>query len=101
MEEHGRNASRLYSRYLAFFHRFARADAREAVRFGSISGAVLLAGLLERIGGEGHTAFTIAGPTGEGMTSARTFTRQRRCTLVEGFRQDHCAHSSRKRILAG
>jgi len=38
------------------------------------------------LGGEGHTAFTIAGPTGEGMTSARTFTRQRRCTLVEGFR---------------
>jgi propionaldehyde dehydrogenase len=37
-------------------------------------------------GGEGHTAFTIAGPTGEGLTSARTFTRQRRCTLVEGFR---------------
>ena len=38
------------------------------------------------LGGEGHTSFTIAGPTGEGMTSARTFTRQRRCTLVEGFR---------------
>jgi propionaldehyde dehydrogenase len=38
------------------------------------------------LGGEGHTAFTIAGPTGEGLTSARTFTRQRRCTLVEGFR---------------
>jgi len=38
------------------------------------------------MGGEGHTAFTIAGPTGEGLTSARTFTRQRRCTLVESFR---------------
>jgi propionaldehyde dehydrogenase len=38
------------------------------------------------LGGEGHTAFTIAGPTGEGMTSARTFTRSRRCTLVEAFR---------------
>ncbi|MGA2404241.1 MAG: aldehyde dehydrogenase family protein [Syntrophobacteraceae bacterium] len=38
------------------------------------------------MGGEGHTAFTIAGPTGEGMTSARTFTRSRRCTLVEAFR---------------
>jgi propionaldehyde dehydrogenase len=38
------------------------------------------------LGGEGHTAFTIAGPTGEGLTSARTFTRQRRCTLVEAFR---------------
>jgi len=38
------------------------------------------------LGGEGHTAFTIAGPTGEGLTSARTFTRQRRCSLVESFR---------------
>ena len=37
-------------------------------------------------GGEGHTAFTIAGPTGEGLTSARTYTRQRRCALVESFR---------------
>jgi propionaldehyde dehydrogenase len=38
------------------------------------------------LGGEGHTAFTIAGPTGEGLTSARTFTRVRRCTLVDAFR---------------
>jgi propionaldehyde dehydrogenase len=36
-------------------------------------------------GTEGHTTFTIAGPTGEGLTSARTFTRKRRCVLVEGF----------------
>ncbi len=38
------------------------------------------------LGGEGHTSFTIAGPTGEGLTSARTFTRIRRCTLVDAFR---------------
>jgi len=36
-------------------------------------------------GGEGFSSFTIAGPTGEGITSARTFTRQRRCILVDGF----------------
>ena len=36
-------------------------------------------------GGEGHTTFTIAGPTGEGLTSARSFTRQRRCVLADGF----------------
>ena len=35
---------------------------------------------------EGFTTLTIAGPTGEGLTSAKTFTRQRRCVLVEGFR---------------
>ncbi|HEY5556365.1 aldehyde dehydrogenase family protein [Acetobacterium sp.] len=34
------------------------------------------------VGGEGYTTFTIAGPTGEGLTSARTFTRKRRCVLV-------------------
>jgi propionaldehyde dehydrogenase len=38
------------------------------------------------MGGEGFTTFTIAGPTGEGLTSARSFTRQRRCILVDGFR---------------
>ncbi|MCC3144152.1 aldehyde dehydrogenase EutE [Halanaerobium sp. Z-7514] len=36
-------------------------------------------------GGEGFSSFTIAGPTGEGITSARTFTRKRRCILVDGF----------------
>lgn len=34
------------------------------------------------IGGEGYPTFTIAGPTGEGLTSARSFTRKRRCVLV-------------------
>jgi len=38
------------------------------------------------MGGEGYTTFTIASPTGEGITSARTFTRQRRCTLADYFR---------------
>jgi propionaldehyde dehydrogenase len=37
-------------------------------------------------GGAGFTSFTIASPTGEGMTRARTFTRERRCTLVDYFR---------------
>lgn len=37
------------------------------------------------VGGEGYTTFTIAGPTGEGLTSARSFARRRRCTLVGGF----------------
>jgi len=38
------------------------------------------------MGGEGYTSFTIAGPTGEGMTHAGHFTRVRRCTLVDAFR---------------
>ena len=37
-------------------------------------------------GGAGYASFTIASPTGEGLTRARTFTRERRCTLVDAFR---------------
>ncbi|KGF07525.1 aldehyde dehydrogenase [Tissierellia bacterium S5-A11] len=37
------------------------------------------------IGGEGYTTFTIAGPTGEGLTSTKSYCRHRRCTLVDGF----------------
>jgi acyl-CoA reductase-like NAD-dependent aldehyde dehydrogenase len=37
-------------------------------------------------GGAGYASFTIASPTGEGLTRARTFTRERRCTLVDYFR---------------
>ncbi len=36
--------------------------------------------------GEGYTSFTIASPTGEGMTTALSFTRERRCTLKDAFR---------------
>lgn len=36
-------------------------------------------------GGEGHTTFTIAGPTGEGLTSARSFCRKRKCVLADAF----------------
>ena len=35
------------------------------------------------LGGEGYLSFSIATPTGEGVTNPLTFTRQRRCTLVE------------------
>lgn len=38
------------------------------------------------LGGEGYTSFTIASPTGEGLTTAVHFTRERRCTLKESFR---------------
>lgn len=36
--------------------------------------------------GEGYASFTIASPTGEGMTGPRTFSRSRRCVLVDHFR---------------
>ncbi len=37
-------------------------------------------------GGEGTLTYSIAGPTGEGVTTPRTFTRRRRCALVDYFR---------------
>ncbi|MCL2894404.1 aldehyde dehydrogenase family protein [Brenneria tiliae] len=38
------------------------------------------------LGGEGWTSMTISTPTGEGVTSARTFVRLRRCVMVDMFR---------------
>ena len=34
------------------------------------------------LGGEGYPSFSIAGPTGEGVTTPLTFTRERRTTLI-------------------
>ena len=38
------------------------------------------------LGGEGYLSFSIATPTGEGVTTPLTFTRQRRCTLCDDLR---------------
>lgn len=38
------------------------------------------------LGGEGYTSFTIASPTGEGLTGPHSFARWRRCVLVDHFR---------------
>jgi acyl-CoA reductase-like NAD-dependent aldehyde dehydrogenase len=38
------------------------------------------------MGGEGWVSFTIASPTGEGLTTSRTFTRERRCVIKDSFR---------------
>lgn len=37
-------------------------------------------------GGEGYTSFSIASPTGEGLTRPRTFSRERRLTIAGGLR---------------
>lgn len=44
----------------------------------------ICAGLGE--GGEGYTSFSIASPTGEGLTGPLSFTRIRRCVVVGHFR---------------
>jgi len=38
------------------------------------------------MGGEGYCSFTISSPTGEGLTGPRSFSRWRRCTMVDSFR---------------
>ncbi|UCF99911.1 MAG: aldehyde dehydrogenase EutE [Spirochaetaceae bacterium] len=37
-------------------------------------------------GGAGFTSWTIASPTGDGLTRATTFSRERRCALIDYFR---------------
>ena len=79
--EHGyRHTAVIHSRNIENMHNMARAaDTTVFVKNGPS-----YAGL--GIGGEGFGTYSIAGPTGEGLTSASTFTRQRRCSLVDYFR---------------
>ena len=46
--------------------------------------AIFMAGL--GLGGEGYLSYSIATPTGEGVTNPRTFTRVRRCVMVDNLR---------------
>ena len=79
--EHGnRHTAHMHSKNIDHLTRFARAV--ETTIF--VKNAPSYAGI--GFGGEGHTTFTIAGPTGEGITSAKSFTRLRRCVLAESFR---------------
>ncbi len=80
MEGNNRHTFVMHSRRVDRLGKMARmCDASIFVKNGPN-----FAGLGE--GGEGHTSFTIATPTGEGLTDARSFSRRRRCTLVGEFR---------------
>ncbi len=79
--EHGnRHTAHMHSKNIDHLSAFARAV--ETTIF--VKNAPSYAGI--GFGGEGHTTFTIAGPTGEGITSARSFTRKRRCVMADSFR---------------
>ncbi|EGW35902.1 aldehyde dehydrogenase family protein [Desulfosporosinus sp. OT] len=78
--EHGnRHTAMMHSKNVDNMTRFAKAI--ETTIF--VKNAPSYAGI--GVGGEGFCTFTIAGPTGEGLTTARSFTRQRRCVLVDSF----------------
>jgi acyl-CoA reductase-like NAD-dependent aldehyde dehydrogenase len=79
--EHGYgHTASMYSRNLDNLHRMAKVVNCSIF----VKNANHCAGL--GYGGEGYTSFTIASPTGDGLTTARTFTRERRCTLAGYFR---------------
>ena len=79
--EHGnRHTAHMHSKNIDNLSAFAKAV--ETTIF--VKNAPSYAGI--GFGGEGHTTFTIAGPTGEGITSAKSFTRKRRCVMADSFR---------------
>jgi acyl-CoA reductase-like NAD-dependent aldehyde dehydrogenase len=79
--EHGyRHTASMHSRNIDMLSKMARAmDCSIFVKNGPHASGL-------GWNGEGPTSFTIASPTGEGMTTARSFTRMRRCTLKDRFR---------------
>ncbi len=79
--EHGfGHTAAMYSRNIDNLSRMAR----EINCSIFVKNGPTLAGL--GYGGEGYTSFSIASPTGEGLTTALTFSRIRRCTMVDHFR---------------
>jgi len=79
--EHGfRHTSVMHSLNIENLHKFARAADTSIF----VKNAPSSAGL--GLNGEGYTSWTIASPTGEGLTTAVNFTRERRCTLKDYFR---------------
>ena len=74
------HTSVMYSRNIEKMHKMARRTNTSIF----VKNAPSVAGIGG--GGEGYTSWTIASPTGEGLTTALSFTRERRCTLKEHFR---------------
>ena len=79
--EHGfGHSAGMYSRDIGALSRMARTINTSIFT----KNGPFFAGLGE--GGEGHCSFTIASPTGEGLTGPVAFSRLRRCVLVDHFR---------------
>lgn len=79
-EQGNRHTAIMHSRNIDKLHRMAKeCNCSIFVKNGRSQAGLGLEG-------EGHTSFTIASPTGEGLTGPRTFSRWRRCVLVDHFR---------------
>ena len=80
LEGGNKHTAAMHSRNLDNLHRMAN-EINTSI---FVKNGPCLAGL--GFGGEGWTSMTISTPTGEGVTSARTFVRLRRCVMVDHFR---------------
>lgn len=79
--EHGyRHTAVIHSKNLDNLSRMARVMGCSIF----VKNGPSLAGL--GYGGEGYTSFSIASPTGDGLTGPRSFVRPIRCVLVDNFR---------------
>lgn len=78
--EHGyKHTAIIHSKNIETLSRFAReADTTLFIKNGPC-----MTGL--GLGGEGFLSFSVATPTGEGVTTPMTFTRSRRCVMVENL----------------
>ena len=92
-----RSADEAIDMAIAAEHGFGHTAAMHSMNLGHLSrmareincsifvkNGPLYSGLGE--GGEGYSSFSIASPTGEGLTDPRSFSRERRCVLVDHFR---------------
>jgi propionaldehyde dehydrogenase len=79
--EHGnRHTAMIHSQNITNITKFAKAINTTIF----VKNAPSVAGI--GVDSEGVVSFSIAGPTGEGITTAKSFTRARHCVLVDGFR---------------
>ncbi len=78
--EHGnRHSAHIHSTNVDHITKYARAiDTAILVKNGPSYSAL-------GFGGEGYCTFTIASRTGEGLTSAASFTKRRRCVMVDSL----------------
>ncbi|MGL4992396.1 MAG: aldehyde dehydrogenase family protein [Sarcina sp.] len=78
--EHGnRHSAHIHSKNIDRLSRFAKAIDTAIFVKNAPSYTAL------GVNAEGYPTFTIASKTGEGLTSARTFTKSKRCVLKYGF----------------
>ena len=79
MEHGNRHSAHIHSKNVDNITKYAKAiDTAILVKNGPSYAAL-------GFGGEGYCTFTIASRTGEGLTSASTFTKRRRCVMTDSL----------------